>query len=90
MIPFQANEKGFDILITGLTMPAMTGERLALEIRKIRPGLPVILCTGYSEGISEEKASGLGIDRYFIKPVSNADLAAAVNQILAGQGGKRL
>jgi signal transduction histidine kinase/ActR/RegA family two-component response regulator len=80
---FRVKQAEIDLVITDLTMPQMTGDCLVKEIRKIRPDIPVILCTGYSESISEENAREMGIDRFLMKPVGNADLAAVVSQLLA-------
>ncbi|MFP4573632.1 MAG: response regulator [Desulfobacterales bacterium] len=52
---FRANPDKFDIVITDMTMPDMTGDRLALKIKEIRSDMPVILCTGFSEKINEQK-----------------------------------
>ena len=72
----------FDLLITDLTMPTMTGDQLATEIMAIRQDLPVILCTGYSRKISEETASEIGIRALAYKPILKADLAKTVRQVL--------
>ncbi|MCJ7810362.1 MAG: PAS domain S-box protein, partial [Desulfobulbaceae bacterium] len=57
---FLSNPDAFDLVITDMTMPSMTGDALARELLKIRPDLPIILCTGYSARMSEEKAMELG------------------------------
>ena len=79
---FRANPNAFDVVITDLTMPKMTGERLAQEIKKIRPDIPIILCTGYSERFSEENPAKLGVDVFLMKPVGKADLAKALRKVL--------
>jgi CheY-like chemotaxis protein/anti-sigma regulatory factor (Ser/Thr protein kinase) len=79
---FGEAEVPFDLLITDMTMPKMTGFELAEELMKIRPDLPVILCTGFSETMPREKAMAAGIRRYLEKPVSLKDLAAAVRSAL--------
>ncbi|TFG37821.1 MAG: transporter substrate-binding domain-containing protein, partial [Desulfobacterales bacterium] len=58
---FQSNPQDFDLVITDMTMPRMTGAELAKKILQIRPDMPIVLCTGFSEQISEEKAKSLGI-----------------------------
>jgi two-component system cell cycle sensor histidine kinase/response regulator CckA len=63
-------------------MPNMTGEKLAGEILKIRPGLPIILCTGFSEHVTEGKAKALGIREFLMKPLTLKDLARAVRRNL--------
>ena len=53
-----------------MTMPNMTGDQLARELLKIRPDIPIILCTGYSERITEEEAKDIGIKAFVMKPLS--------------------
>ena len=72
----------YDILITDMTMPGMTGYDLARHVLRLRPELPVILCTGYSELISKEDTIQAGIQRYIMKPVSGHRLAAMVYELL--------
>jgi PAS domain S-box-containing protein len=79
---FRARPDRFDLVITDMTMPQMTGERLAQALIEIRPDLPVILCTGYSERITEEMASALGIKAFLLKPLSAHDLAKKVRDTL--------
>lgn len=79
---FTARPDQFDLVITDMTMPHMTGEALAQKILAIRPELPVILCTGYSEMITEEKAMAMGIRKFVLKPVITDELAAAVRSAL--------
>ena len=76
----------FDLVITDMTMPHLTGDRLTAEILKIRPGMPVILCTGYSDRISGEKAHLMGIREFIMKPVNIMDLAKAVRKVLDDKG----
>lgn len=73
----------WNLIITDQTMPKMTGVELAVRAMKIRTGMPVIICTGYSETISVEKAHELGIRTYLHKPVSLNELLAAVHEALA-------
>jgi CheY-like chemotaxis protein len=72
----------FDLVITDLTMPNMTGERLAVELKEIRPDIPVILCTGYSKKYSDETVASLGINALVYKPVVKADLAKTVRKVM--------
>jgi CheY-like chemotaxis protein len=58
---FQSHPQDFDLVITDMTMPNMTGAELAIKILQIRPDMPIVLCTGFSEQISEKKAKSLGI-----------------------------
>ena len=79
---FQARPQGFDLVISDKTMPEMTGFDLAVQLKIARPDIPVIVCTGYSEDIEVERASGLGISRLLMKPLSLDDLANAVRKVL--------
>ncbi len=79
---FRTAPQGFDLVITDQTMPKMTGEVLIRELRHIRPDLPIILCTGYSHTMTEEKAHTLGIDTYLLKPLLAADLDRAIRAVL--------
>lgn len=72
----------FDLLITDLTMPDMTGVELCSEIKKVRPDLPVVLCTGYSEKVTTELLDRVGINRYCVKPVSMKEFAETVSSVL--------
>ncbi|MFZ5775871.1 MAG: MASE3 domain-containing protein [Thermodesulfobacteriota bacterium] len=78
---FEAQPTGFDMLITDMTMPHLTGAELAQQAMAIRPELPVILCTGFSEIINEEKAKALGIRRLLMKPVLRDELARVLREI---------
>jgi len=78
----QNQPDGFDLVITDQTMPGMTGSDLARRILQIRPGLPIILCTGFSNMISEEKARMYGIKGFVMKPVTQKDLATLIRKVL--------
>jgi CheY-like chemotaxis protein len=73
---------GFDLVITDMTMPHMTGEELAERIAALRPDLPIILCTGYSEHMLTEKASRLGLAGFVKKPITINELACAIRNVL--------
>lgn len=79
---FKQNPNSFDLIITDLTMPNMTGEQLARQIIEIRPDMPVILCTGFSEKMSKKKADALGIKSLVMKPVVKSDLANTIRKAL--------
>jgi CheY-like chemotaxis protein len=81
---FRAAPASFDLVITDMTMPGMTGDRLASEMMKIRPDIPVILCTGFSPVITEERAKALGIRAFLMKPLRQGDIAKTVRQVLDG------
>jgi YesN/AraC family two-component response regulator len=69
-------------VITDLTMPNMTGDKLAKKLMKIRSDIPIILCTGFSEKMSLEKSNALGIKGFLMKPVVKSDLAKTVRKVL--------
>lgn len=79
---FRSKADQFDLVITDMTMPQMTGTKLVREILTIRPNMPIILCTGFSEKISEEDTEKLGIKAFALKPLSKRDLAVIVRQAL--------
>lgn len=79
---FEQDPGQFDLIITDMTMPRMAGDELSMKILALRKDLPVILCTGYSETVSEAKALEMGIRKYLQKPVDNEDLALVIRQIL--------
>jgi len=82
---FKEDPTGFDLLVTDQTMPEMTGVQLIAEIRKLHGTVPVLLCTGYSETVTEQTAGYYGITRFLMKPVSTKDLARAVHEALDGK-----
>ena len=63
-------------------MPNMTGKQLAQELMQIRPGIPIILSTGFSEQLSEQEAKHMGISDYVMKPVIIADIAQRIRKVL--------
>ncbi len=73
----------FDIVVTDMIMPHMTGLRLARAMRKVRPELPIILCSGFSELIDETETQALDIQRVLIKPFRHNELALAIREVLA-------
>ena len=79
---FRAKPEDFDLVITDMTMPNMTGEMLARELIGIRPDIPIILCTGFSETTSEEKAKEVGVREFVMKPLEMNLLAKTIRKIL--------
>ncbi len=79
---FRASPERFDLVITDMTMPNMTGEELAQELIGIRPDIPIILCTGFSERITENKARDLGIRGFIMKPLVIHKLAEKIREAL--------
>jgi len=72
----------FDLIITDMTMPEMTGDTLSKEIKTIRTDIPIILCTGFSKKISEDEIEDLGINAYCKKPLSVPVMAKKVRRLL--------
>ncbi|MBU3950628.1 MAG: transporter substrate-binding domain-containing protein [Proteobacteria bacterium] len=79
---FRAAPDTFDMVITDMAMPNMSGEKLAAELIAIRPDIPILLCTGFSETISEEKFPRLGIRGFLMKPIAMKDLVQKVREML--------
>jgi CheY-like chemotaxis protein len=79
---FRAGPAEFDLVITDLTMPNMTGVQLTRELKHIRPDIPILLCTGFSEAITEDQIQELGIRKLLLKPVNILSLAKAIQEVL--------
>jgi CheY-like chemotaxis protein len=82
LLAFKLNPDKYDLVITDMTMPDMTGDNLATALITIQPDIPVILCTGYSEKISAETAKKIGIREFLIKPVTKQKLSEAIRKVL--------
>jgi len=74
----------FDLVITDQTMPHITGAELSKKLLKIRPDLPIILCTGYSSLIDKVRSQTIGIREYAMKPVNKHVLAGLIRKVLDG------
>jgi PAS domain S-box-containing protein len=83
---FSRTPHDFDLVITDQTMPKMTGAMLANKVKAIRPDIPVMLCTGYSQTVSAEQAKSQGIEGYAMKPLVKREMAEAIHKVL-GQSG---
>jgi PAS domain S-box-containing protein len=79
---FKTKPDTFDLVITDLTMPNMTGDELAIKLMAIRLDIPVILCTGFSTRITEEKAKSMGIRAFIMKPLIRKDIAETIRKVL--------
>jgi PAS domain S-box-containing protein len=79
---FEADPSQVDLLITDMTMPGLTGDQVVRAVHARRPDLPVILCTGFSEIITKEKAQDLGVRKLMMKPVSLGELARTIRALL--------
>ena len=82
---FSKHPETYDLVITDMTMPRMSGAELAKELLDIKPNIPVILCTGFNEDITEEKALEMGIQKFIMKPVIKNDLATTIRNVLDKQ-----
>jgi two-component system, cell cycle sensor histidine kinase and response regulator CckA len=85
---FRQEPMRFDLVITDQTMPGLTGAELSKRLFEIRPGLPVILTTGFSELIDETQAKALGIREFITKPYSLVDMTAAVRRVMGAKEGQ--
>ncbi|MBW2593809.1 MAG: response regulator [Deltaproteobacteria bacterium] len=82
---FTAQPGGFDLVITDMTMPGLTGDKLAVELLKIRSDIPIILCTGFNKSMTREKALALGIRGFLMKPVMMKKLSWTIREVLDGK-----
>jgi len=79
---FAADPKKYDLVITDLAMPHMPGDVLSVELLKIRPDIPILLCTGFSERIKEEQALSIGIKGFLQKPIIKLKMAQMIRKAL--------
>lgn len=79
---FHANPDRFDLVITDMAMPNIPGDRLSVELIKICPAIPILLCSGFSEKMSEERAANLGIKGFLFKPIVMKDFAQKIREVL--------
>jgi len=84
---FRTHSEDFDLLVTDMTMPQMTGAELAKRFIEIRADIPIVLCTGFSDLLTEEQAKAIGISEYLMKPITREALAKVVRKIM--DGGRR-
>jgi len=81
---FRSKPESYDLVITDMTMPHMTGIELAQALMEMRPDIPIILCTGFSVMIDEAKAKALGIRAFAMKPIMKRKMARIIRQVLDG------
>ena len=79
---FRRQPDKFDLIVTDMTMPNLTGDKLAKEIMQIRPDIPIILCTGYTDLITKEAAKHMGIREFIMKPLNRLQLAKTIRKVL--------
>jgi len=78
---FRKNSDQYDVLIADIIMPDMTGDKLAVECRKINPELPVILCSGYAEHLNKSTAEEFGVSHYLQKPIDSSEVLSILSNI---------
>lgn len=79
---FRQDPHKYDLVITDQTMPNMTGTQLTRELLQIRPDIPVILCTGFSESVNKENFKALGIKSFVMKPIIKKEMARIIREVL--------
>jgi two-component system cell cycle sensor histidine kinase/response regulator CckA len=82
---FRAQPDAFNLVITDQSMPRLMGIQLAEKLMHIRPDIPIILCTGFSEVVDGKEAKAMGIQEFMMKPFSARQLAETIRRILAGR-----
>ena len=81
---FEKDPDRYDLVLTDLTMPNLEGDKLAAAMLKIRPEIPIIIATGFSEKLTEQKLAMIGIRKMVLKPIVMHDIADTIRQVLAG------
>jgi PAS domain S-box-containing protein len=79
---FRQNPYDYDLVLTDTNMPNLSGDNLAIELMRIRPDIPVILCTGYSKKVTDDLAREIGLKAFIYKPIVKEQLATTVRAIL--------
>jgi len=79
---FRSRGDDFDLVITDMSMPHLTGEELSKQLMEIRPDIPILLCTGYSEQFDAASADAMGIQKFLIKPLEMSQLANIIRDVL--------
>jgi CheY-like chemotaxis protein len=79
---FQLNPDQYNLVIADMTMPHISGDRLAEKLLEIKKDLPIILCTGFNERINKEIASSIGIKAFMMKPIEKTELARTIREVL--------
>ena len=80
---FEVDAERFNLVLTDLTMPGMTGVALAQAVTQLRPGFPVLLCTGFSDDLREDEIAAAGIHSVLRKPLDPAELRANLDRLIA-------
>ena len=78
---FKQNHQKYDLVISDIIMPDMTGDKLAEECRQIRPDIPVILCSGYADNLNKSTAEEFGVSHYLQKPIDSSELLRLLDKL---------
>lgn len=89
LVLFQSNPHRFDLIITDMTMPQMTGVQLSKKLKEIRPDIPIVICTGHSSLIDEEKTSKMDIAAYIMKPIKMSRIAKTIREVLESNNNRQ-
>jgi len=81
---FMEQPDGFDLVITDMTMPGMTGDQMAIKMMQHRPEIPIVICTGFSKRMSAVQAASTGIRAFLMKPVTVEELSRTIREVLDG------
>ena len=79
---FASNPQAFDLVITDMMMPEITGDQLSRELLAINPNIPIIICSGFSERIGQEQIMAIGVKDVLMKPITIAELSQKVRTVL--------
>lgn len=79
---FQSEPQRFDLVISDMTMPQMTGVKFLEQIKRLRPDIPFIICTGHSALMDEEQSKKMGVNAFLMKPIVMKAIAATVRKVL--------
>jgi CheY-like chemotaxis protein len=79
---FRHRPDKFDLVITDMAMPNLSGDKLAAALNRIRHDIPILMCTGFSENMTEEKAAALGIKGFLMKPIVMKDFSKKIREVL--------
>ncbi len=79
---FRRSPDSFDVMVTDIVMPEMSGQQLIEEVRAIRPDLPIVICSGFSEKFTPERAREMGIKEFLVKPIGRQELGGAIRRAI--------
>jgi len=84
---FAAHNNRFDLVITDMSMPSITGAELSQKLLEIRPDIPILLCSGYSDQVDTDRAEAIGVKKFLAKPLETGKLASIIRQVLDEDAG---